>query len=193
MSEDKDKDNLTGHDYDGIQEYDNPLPNWWLMTFFGTIIFAFLYWIHYEFAGGPTLLMELKDDMAVIEAAHHSAGKKGSQDTEESLALLLKDSAFVNKGKDIYQAKCAACHGNELQGLIGPNLVDEYWIHGKGNLKGVIEVVRDGVLDKGMPAWDGMLKDEEIKQVVVFVVSLKGSKPPNPKAPQGEKSVHNSP
>ena len=193
MSEDKDESQLTGHDYDGIQEYDNPLPNWWLMTFFGTIIFAFLYWIHYQFAGGPSLAEEFKSDMTAVEQKSRSAQKKDSTETEESLAILLKDPTALNKGKDIYLAKCAACHGNELQGVIGPNLVDEYWIHGKGSMLDVLALVRKGVLEKGMPAWDTMMKDEEIKLVVAYIASSLGAKPANAKPPQGEKSVHNSP
>lgn len=186
------KENLTGHEYDGIQEYDNPLPNWWLMTFLGTIIFSFIYWIHYEFKVGPTQLEELKSDLAMIEAQSKQSTHSPVAtpvETEEDLKKLVSDPNIVNKGRDVFQAKCSACHGQELQGTIGPNLVDEYWIHGKGHLTDIIAVIRKGAVDKGMPAWDTMLKDEEIKSVVAFISSLEGSKPANPKPPQGEKVV----
>ena len=188
MSEDKDE--LTGHDYDGIQEYDNPLPSWWLATFFATIIFSFIYWIHYEFAGGQGQLAELAGDLAMVQKASEKAAADNPGDNEELLAQLIKDKNAVQQGKEVYQAKCAACHGNELQGLIGPNLVDEYWIYGQGRMVEMIQVVRKGVLDKGMPAWETMLKDGEIKSVIAFVVSMRGTKPNNAKAPQGEKIVN---
>ncbi len=186
------KENLTGHEYDGIQEYDNPLPNWWLATFFATIIFGFNYWIHYQFGEAPTQLEELKTDMAIIESKNKQANQPQNPvnaENESDLKKLLSDSNSVSKGKEVYQTKCSACHGQELQGSIGPNLVDEYWIYGKGHLSEIISVVRRGVLDKGMPAWGTMLKEDEIKSVVVFIGSKQGTKPANPKPPQGEKVV----
>lgn len=185
-------DNLTNHDYDGIQEYDNPLPHWWLMIFLGTIIFSFIYWIHYEFGGGSHQLVELKNDLAMIEAkSQKEAGQAEATriESEDDLKKLVSDATVVTQGKGLYQGKCAACHGQELQGAIGPNLVDDYWIHGKGRLADIIKVVRQGVLDKGMPAWEAMLKEEEIKSVVAFIGSQQGSTPANPKPPQGEKVV----
>ena len=83
--------------------------------------------------------------------------------------------------------KCAACHGPQLQGLIGPNLTDEYWIHGKGTLSDIAGVIRTGAVEKGMPSWDGQLQNEEIRALAVFVASQIGSNPANPKPPQGEK------
>lgn len=178
-----DKENLTDHEYDGIEEFDNPLPVWWLATFFATIIFGFLYWIHYEFGGAPTQRDELKADLAAIHSLHKH---DESQDKEETLAALVNSEPDLAKGKQVYLAKCAVCHGNELQGLIGPNLTDEYWIHG-AKLTDIAGVIRKGVLDKGMPNWDTQLSNEEIRAVTVFVFSARGSNPANPKAPQGEK------
>ncbi len=186
------KNILTNHEYDGIQEYDNPLPNWWLITFLATIIFSFIYWIHYEFGGAPTQLENLKADLAMIETQSKQSKPTLAitpVETEEDLKKLLSETKHVSQGRDVYQAKCSACHGQELQGTIGPNLVDEYWLHGKGNLSDIIAVVRKGVLDKGMPAWETMLKEEEIKYVVAFISSLEGTKPANSKPPQGEKVV----
>ena len=177
-------DDLTDHNYDGIEEYDNPLPLWWTALFIGTVIFSFIYWLHYEIAGGPTLNDELKIEMARLEKK--SRGAILPTDSEADLLKLLTSNDALATGKAIYDAKCAVCHGAELQGIIGPNLVDDYWIQGKGKLTEVSQLVRKGVLDRGMPAWDSMLKSDEIKSVVAFIAKNKGTKPPNPKAPQGE-------
>ncbi|NJL24058.1 MAG: c-type cytochrome [Calothrix sp. SM1_5_4] len=180
---------IENHEYDGIQEYDNPLPNWWMMTFLGAIIFGFIYWVHYEFGGGATLRQELQSDMAQVESLKKNAPQP--VETEEELQKLLASAPVLEEGKQLYNAKCAACHGAQLQGLIGPNLTDEYWLHGEGTLLGIAQVIRKGVLDKGMPNWDTQLKSTEIKAVTAYVASAKGTNPPNPKAPQGEKFVRN--
>lgn len=176
---------IEGHDYDGIQELDHPLPAWWLMTFLGTIIFGAIYWIHYESGTAMTQRAELKADLAIIEKL--KVNQPQTSDSEDELKLLLASGGALQEGKATYVAKCASCHGNELQGLIGPNLTDEYWIHGKGSLSDIAGVIRKGVLEKGMPAWDQILKSSEVKGLVVYIASNKGSKPSNPKAPQGEK------
>ncbi|MGE3684326.1 MAG: cbb3-type cytochrome c oxidase N-terminal domain-containing protein [Bdellovibrionales bacterium] len=188
MSEDKDNP-INGHDYDGIQELDNPLPNWWLTTFLITIMFSFFYWIHYEFSGGVNQWQELKQDMAHIEVLKKKRPATG--DSDQDLEKLLASASVVDEGGIVYAAKCASCHGPQLQGLIGPNLTDEFWIHGHGKLSEIVGVIRKGVLDKGMPPWDGQLKDNEIKAVAVYIAKQKGTNPPNPKAPQGEKIVSN--
>jgi cytochrome c oxidase cbb3-type subunit 3 len=183
-------DQLKDHAYDGIQEYDNPLPAWWLTTFFITIIFGFLYWIHYEFGGGVGQYDELKQDLAHYESLKQKGDKQDPGDeSEETLMKLVASQETVAEGKAIYAGKgtCTSCHGPELGGLIGPNLTDEYWIHGKGTFTDVANVVAKGVLDKGMPNWDAILSKNEIKAVTAFVLSRKGSNPPSPKPPQGAK------
>jgi cytochrome c oxidase cbb3-type subunit 3 len=187
MSEDK--ENLTGHNYDGIEEYDNPLPRWWMILFLGTIIFAFMYWLHYQIGSGTGQLAELKQDLDDIKTtAGSQAIVHSAPETEADLQKLLADPSVALSGKAIFQSKCVACHGNDLQGIVGPNLTDDYWIHGKGHLTEILAVVRAGVLEKGMPAWETMLKDDEIKSVVIYIKKNHGANPANPKAPQGEKS-----
>lgn len=176
---------LTDHEYDGIQEYDNPLPNWWLVTFFATIIFAFIYWLHYEIAGGPTLAQELSVAMKEIDA--HRATMPVREPTEQELAAAFQDPGVLSEGGAVFAGKCASCHGPELQGLIGPNLTDAHWLQGKGTAKEILRVVRVGVPAKGMPPWEGLLKPSEITAVTVFIQSKIGSNPPNPKEPQGQK------
>lgn len=188
MSDEKEK--LTGHSYDGIEEFDNPLPAWWLITFFATIIFSGIYWLHYESGTAPTQLAELESDLAAIKSQSQSvqASQPAPVDSEESLGALIDDTSAQATGKEVFMSKCATCHGNEMQGMIGPNLVDNYWLHG-GSLVNIMGVIRKGVLEKGMPAWESMLKENELKAIVAFIGANQGSKPPNPKAPQGEKFV----
>jgi cytochrome c oxidase cbb3-type subunit 3 len=184
MSEDKDAP-VIDHDYDGIQEYDNPLPMWWLVTFFATVIFGFHYWIHYEFGGAPTQKQELAVDLGAISKLR--GPEESKEPSAEDLEKLAGSAAAVEQGRGVFQGKCAVCHGNDLQGNIGPNLTDDYWLHGKGTASDISGIVRKGVLDKGMPAWETQLKSDEISAVAVFVASKKGSNPPGAKAPQGEK------
>lgn len=173
---------LLDRDYDGIQEFDNPLPNWWLVTFFATIIFSFIYYIHYEFGGGPTLAEELEEKMKTIAATQKSNLK---EDNESDLLALLEKPDVIENGKKIYTEKCAMCHGPEGQGLVGPNLTDRFWIQGQGKIIEIAKVIRAGVPEKGMPAWETQLRPEDLQSVAVRVFLLKGTQPQNPKAPQG--------
>ncbi len=183
---------IAGHEYDGIKEFDNPLPMWWLWTFFGTIIFAFIYFIHYEMGAGPNLDQELKMDLATIKevaaansAAATTAGGGGEQPpAADDLNAVIADKARAAEGKTIFAGKCASCHGNEGQGLIGPNLTDKFWIHGSKPTD-MVTVIAKGVLDKGMPPWETQMKATEINSVVAYIVSIKGTNPANPKPAQG--------
>lgn len=177
---------LTGHVYDGIQERDNPLPAWWLATFFATIIFSFMYYTHYEISGaGLTLQDELKLEMQNIEKlSKNSTG--GPTQSEESLTELMAGASVLDQGKQIFAGKCAACHGQNAEGLIGPNLTDHFWIHGKGKRADILAVIQKGVLEKGMPGWQQVLPDSDVIAVAAYVFSVKDSHPANPKPPQGE-------
>ncbi len=181
---------MQGHEYDGIKEFDNPLPNWWLVTFFGTIIFAFIYYIHYEVAGGPSLKQELNAAMKSFEsqksAVAASTKATAPEITEQDLQKMSEDPKNLALGAQIYDGKCAMCHGPQLQGLVGPNLTDKHWKNGKGTRLDISHVVRNGVPDKGMAAWGLLLKDDEIYAVTNYIFSKKDSNPPNPKAPEGD-------
>lgn len=184
MSNDSDIE-IKGHNYDGIKEFDNPLPTWWLMTFYGTIIFAFLYVVHYESGSGLSMKKELELALSQIEAVKASAPSVVTE-SEESLIEKSKDPQMLAVGAEVFNSKCASCHGNELQGLIGPNLTDNHWIHGKGKLRDIMMVVKNGQPDKGMPPWDGILKNDEMLAVTAYIHSKHGTNPPNPKPPQGD-------
>jgi cytochrome c oxidase cbb3-type subunit 3 len=171
---------LLDHNYDGIQEFDNLLPNWWLMTFLGTIIFGFIYFIHYNFGGAQTQVQELHADLDALPKATEKVFD------EATLAAQVDQPESLKKGAAVFASKCSACHGPQGQGIIGPNLTDNYWLHGKGLRKDIAQTVTKGVLDKGMPSWSGLISDDEILQVVGYVYSLRGTHPQNPKPPQGE-------
>lgn len=185
MSENRDQE-IKNHEYDGIKEYNNPLPLWWLVTFFGTIIFAFIYYVHYELSNGTTQYQELEAALQKIQGARVASKGNEPSETEEDLQKLMASQAVLEVGSKVYATTCQACHGADLQGMIGPNLTDKYWIHGKGTRMDVLSLVRKGVPDKGMPAWEEALKKEEVIAVAAYVHSKIGTQPANPKAPQGE-------
>jgi cytochrome c oxidase cbb3-type subunit III len=177
------------HNYDGIKEFDNPLPRWWLLTFYATIIFAVVYYYYYEVAGGANLAQELETAMASIKSVQQAAAPApGGAETEEDLVAAFA-AADMAKGEEQYKAKCLACHGDQLQGLIGPNMVDNFWINTKGTKVGMVQIIRTGVADKGMPPWEAAMSKDELIAVAAYISSKHGTNPPNPKAPQGEEVV----
>lgn len=117
--------------------------------------------------------------------------KKQTRDETSDLKIdhpagsFVEDSLAIGLAKEKFDTYCTQCHGNEGQGLIGPNLTDAYWIHGR-KIEDIIRILREGVPEKGMVAWTNLLADEEIQRVANYVLSLGGSKPPNPKGPEGQ-------
>ncbi|MGZ5279767.1 MAG: cbb3-type cytochrome c oxidase N-terminal domain-containing protein [Pseudobdellovibrionaceae bacterium] len=182
MSSDSDSNDvqLLDHSYDGIQEYDNPLPSWWLTTFLATIIFSFNYFIHYTFVEGNTQADELQAEMQALPKV--SAEQNWN---EEDLKAQMALQESLQNGKAVFGAKCSMCHGPEGQGTIGPNLTDNFWLYGQGTRADLMSIIHKGVTDKGMPAWSEMISEKEIVQVAGFVYSLRGTSPQNPKAAQG--------
>jgi cytochrome c oxidase cbb3-type subunit 3 len=170
------------HEYDGIQEYDNRLPNWWLYTLFGTIVFAGWYWLHFE-----TFKIGASPDAAYrAEVAAAEAEKAKTAVTPDQLVALAKDGAVVKAGQEVFMSTCVACHGPNAGGTIGPNLTDAFWLHGGAPDK-IYGTVRDGFAAKGMPAWGPQLGEQKIRSVVAYVLTLRNTNVAGGKPPQGEK------
>jgi cytochrome c oxidase cbb3-type subunit 3 len=188
----EEKQLLMDHDYDGIKELDNNLPPWWVYLFYACIVFAAVYLVRYEIMGAPDQEMELKNEMAQakIEVAEYM--KTAPDLMDEKTVTLLTDPADLAEGKAIFATNCVACHRADAGGQIGPNLTDDHWILG-GGIKNVFHTLVNGGRDgKGMIAWKGTLKPKEMQKVASYVLSLKGSNPKDPKAPDGEIWVDNS-
>ena len=182
----KKPDELLDSNYDGIKEYDNDLPKWWRALFYITIIFGVVYVIYYQF--GPGLSSEERLARQLEEIREHNvvAHKALKETTGDELSELVKNPERLAQGKAVFAAKCGVCHGANGEGLVGPNLTDEYWIHGS-KITDIKMTIENGVLDKGMLAWKGVLSNDEIDNVSAYIYSLKNSNPANPKAPQGVK------
>ena len=177
------EDRLMGHSHDGIQEYDNPMPRWWLATFAGTVIFSIIYLFNVGPVGnGQGRIADYEASMAAAAAAHPPMSAEAPN---ERLLAMAKDRKALADGKAVFATSCAPCHRPDAGGLIGPNLTDDYWIHG-GMPAAIYKTVVDGVLEKGMPPWGKTLKPEQIETVTAYVASIRGTNPPNPKAPQGD-------
>lgn len=178
---------IKGHKYDGIQEYDNPMPGWWVWLFWGTIAFSVVYFVGLHVFGFiNTYTDDLAERTEQIESlrAAYAAANPSFEVNEETLSEFIGNADAVENGKQHFMTYCAACHGNEGQGLIGPNLADPYWIHG-GTSVDVFQVVSDGVPSAGMPAWNNVLSPEQRAEVVAFIYSVQGTDPPGAKEPQG--------
>jgi cytochrome c oxidase cbb3-type subunit 3 len=184
-SRNDDDDRLLDHQYDGIQEYDNPMPRWWVWIFWATIVWGVLYFANVPGIGSGRGW--IANYQAEVDAAARLAAETRGADTGPSaaaLAALAGDPAVVEQGRAVFATQCAACHLADGGGLIGPNLADGYWIHGNQPLD-VHRTIAGGVLDKGMPAWSEVLSADEVNAATAFVVSLAGSRPAQPKGPEG--------
>lgn len=183
----EEKDLEIDHEYDGIKELDNPVPAWFNALFYSTITFGVVYLLVYHvFGWGPNQDQEYQREMALAERAKQEFLAQSANLIDESTIEIDATGTLSASGKAIYMANCAVCHGNAGEGGIGPNLTDEYWLHG-GDIKDVFAVVKYGVPEKGMVPWEQTLTPGQIAEVSNYIITLAGTNPPNPKEPQGEK------
>jgi cytochrome c oxidase cbb3-type subunit III len=178
------------HNYDGIKELDNHLPPWWKALFYGTVVWAAVYIIVFHVS--DTLPLQGDEyQTEVAEAEEQSrrllASRPIQQIDENKLAFTLDSVALIANGKSVFtDNNCGSCHRADGGGnTIGPNLTDEFWLHG-GHVKDVFTTIKNGVVEKGMPAWGKALTPQQVRDVTFFIMSLQGTKPENAKKPQGE-------
>jgi cytochrome c oxidase cbb3-type subunit 3 len=179
MNNDSQAPRLLEHEIDGIKELDNLLPRWWVWLFNITIIFAPVYLLYYHVFGmGDLQAAEWKKEWDRGEAIKSAAIAK----FESGIATLepTKDQVVLGQGHQLFQTYCAPCHRPDGGGLVGPNLCDDYWIHGSNYVDNVKTII-NGVPAKGMLTWRGVLNPDQIKAVSSYIYTLRGSNPKNPK------------
>ncbi len=178
---------LLDHNYDGIEEFDYPLPAWWVWTFIGGIVFAAGYIYFYNYAGAPSLKDEFKQEMAAIEKVREEQRKLTGNFDEADFKTWQQGENVDQLAASVYEENCLSCHEEKGKGDIGPNLTDAYWINVQDTNPGTLYgFILRGNEDNGMPAWEDMLSKEELYAAVHFVLSVKGTNIPG-KEPQGEK------
>lgn len=172
------------HDYDGIRELDNHLPPWWKYMFYASIVFAVVYMFMYHISGSLPLQTQ-EYEIAMAEAQANMSEAEAGSSIDESNIVFSDDPAVLASGKTVYERNCVACHKTAGEGGIGPNLTDDYWLHG-GSIQDIYNTIKNGVPDKGMIAWGDVLSPSKMNDVASYIETLKGTNPPNAKAPQGE-------
>lgn len=168
---------IEGHDYDGIQEFDNNLPPWWVGMFYMTIIFSVIYLGYYWGFDGPTQQEEYQAQMDEAAAKY--------KDIDEVYEAPIEDVALLSEAIEIYNANCAACHREDLGGQIGPNLTDAYWKH-KGGINDIYKTVKYGIPNTAMKSWKNEFDNDQIYAISSYIMSKNGSNPPSPKDKEGD-------
>lgn len=181
MTKRDERDQILGHEdeADGIQEYDNPMPDWWIGLFWATILFAVGYTVHYHFIAHRSPQRALAQELAAADARF--APPEGGTASE---GLALTEHA-AEEGAEVFRANCVSCHGAQLEGGIGPSLVDDEWIHG-GSPEEIRHTVMNGVVEKGMLAWGPILGSERVAHVTAYVVQQNALALGRPYPPNGE-------
>jgi len=181
----KEADMLLDHNYDGIKELDNALPPWWKYGFYITILVAVFYLLKFEvWHTGMNPIEEYNAEMTTAKNETEAYLASAKENVDENTVTDL-DAAGNAAGKAIFAKTCVPCHLAEGQGLVGPNLTDDYWIHG-GSIKDIFKIIKYGFPDKGMQSWQTTYSPVQMQQLASYIRSLKGTNPPNPKAPQGD-------
>lgn len=177
-------DDTVIHEADGIQELDNQLPRWWVLLFYISIAFAFVYLAFFHVFGlGKGQHERYAAEVERAEARLAARQARLGDTTDYSIPSF--EQAVLEQGKDLYLTHCAACHHSTGRGLIGPNLTDAYWIHG-ATFNDTMYVIAEGVLEKGMQAWKTMLSQNQRYAVASYIYSIRGSHPESPREPQGD-------
>ncbi len=188
MSNREGRDELREHEFDGIKEYDNPLPRWWVWIFWATIVATPIYIVYYHFGPGALVADEYQQEMDAYYELQREQLLALGEVSEPVLRQLMENPAMLSAGEKIFIAKCVQCHARDGGGNIGPNLTDDYWLHG-AELMDIHRTIRDGVPTKGMIAWAKQLSEVDIMAVTAYVGTLQGTTPAMPKPPQGELMV----
>jgi cytochrome c oxidase cbb3-type subunit III len=182
----KEESILLDHDYDGIKELDNDLPPWWKYGFYLTILVAVIYLFNFHILkSSPLQAEEYTNSVKKAEKEIAEFMKNSANNVDESTVKLLTDASDIQSGKVIFLATCSACHGKLGEGTVGPNLTDEYWIHG-GGVSDIFKTIKYGWPDKGMKSWKEDYSPIQIAQVTSYVKTLMGTNPPGGKEKQGE-------
>ncbi len=181
----KEADMLLDHDYDGIKELDNALPPWWKYGFYITIFIAVIYLLKYEmWHTGPNPTEEYTSEMTTAkeEVDAYLASMKNNVDEK---TVTMSDAAGIAAGQVTFAKTCVACHGAKGEGGVGPNLTDDYWLHG-GSVADLFKTIKYGYPDKGMQSWQSTYSPIQMQELASYIKTLKGTNPPNAKAPQGD-------
>ncbi|MDX3913834.1 MAG: cbb3-type cytochrome c oxidase N-terminal domain-containing protein [Pseudosphingobacterium sp.] len=182
----EEEDLVINHAYDDIRELDNPTPAWFMGLFYATMVFGVVYLsVYHVFGWGMNQDDEYKKEMRVAEQERKAYLASQVDNVDENSVEVDKSPEVIAEGKAIFDQNCIACHGAVGEGGIGPNLTDNYWLHG-ASIKDVFKTIKRGVPDKGMIAWEQQLSPSKIAQVANYILSLQGTNPPNAKAPQGD-------
>ena len=179
------RDLLTDHAYDGIQEYDNPLPGWWKWFFVASIAYSVLYWMFFHM-GAPNRSMFdfLSADEAALAQKQYGTLGELEQD-RATLVRFTQERDWLQYGKSIYRTNCQSCHGPDGGGLVGPNLTDVKWKNVR-HIEDIMQVVNNGAANNAMPPWKQRFSDSrDIIMVSAYVASLLGTSPTAAKAPEG--------
>ncbi|MES2287184.1 MAG: cbb3-type cytochrome c oxidase N-terminal domain-containing protein [Bacteroidota bacterium] len=185
----KEKDILLDHNYDGIHELDNDLPPWWKYGFYLSIVIAIIYLGYYHFTpSGELQIAEYNRSILAAGAEKAEFEKNNLNNVNESNATLLTDKAEIANGEAIFKQNCFACHGKFGEGGVGPNLTDDFWLHG-GSIKDIFTSIKYGIPDKGMKSWQADLSAIQINQITSYIKTIHGSMPANGKAAQGDMFV----
>ncbi|MBE7501225.1 MAG: c-type cytochrome [Verrucomicrobiales bacterium] len=170
---------LLDHEADGIRELDNQLPRWWVWLFNLSIAFSVVYMVYYHVLGdGRIMVTEYQREMEVGDRLKSAALARFEQAMQELQPGT--EPATLDTGRRLFNQMCAPCPREDGGGLVGPNLTDDYWIHGP-SFGDSLRVIYDGVPDKGMVTWKTLLKPAEIHAVASHIYTLRGTNPPNPK------------
>lgn len=178
---------LMDHDADGITELDNNLPRWWVWLFVLCCVWALGYMVYYHVMGGPGQIQQYENEMAAVTKVAPAAPEPGTAAAAPAPAEPSQDETVIAHGKELFTKNCMVCHGPDGGGLIGPNLCDDYWIHGP-KFADNVHTIEEGVPAKGMITWKTILKPDEIYAVASFIYTLRGTTPATPKAPEGEQA-----
>ena len=173
---------IKDHSYDGIQELDNALPPWWKWLFYISVAFGIVYLIRLWVFEADDLIQEKEFENEMAEAASMMPSETEMAAFE---LVVLSDGTSLENGKATFDKICSVCHLADGGGLVGPNFTDDYWIHGN-TLDDMWTIVENGVLEKGMIAYKDQLSPQVRLEAISYIISLHGTTPANPKAPEGE-------
>ena len=190
MSDQIQNEHLTEHNYDGIQEFDNPIPGWWSWLFAICVVFSVFYWLYYQTGvAGRTMVDQYNRASKNLLMKKFYDPATGTvvelEPTRETMLSYMGQKNWVDFGKVVFDNNCVSCHAKDGGGITGPNLTDDYWKN-VNRLEDIPRVIADGAKQGAMPAWNGRLHPNEVVLVGCYVASLRGTTPSNPKAKEGK-------